>query len=244
MVGSRVLACVAIVTVVTGCAEKAAPIASTMNRTATLRMDARAMSMTEAERQLEEQADALQSMTRDIVRKSTLRGAGVGAVAGCGLALLSATSATRCVGGAIIGGAAGGIAGNAIGKHRVNQRVQLIKRDDAARAISRASARMGTVKSRLSELIATQDAERAELKIKLARGLVTQEMYDGRIAAMQQNRAALAEALALSATQAAKARRLLLEAQRKGQDGLDWHLAAAQRLEANAISARSNIQLF
>lgn len=245
MTSYRFALAIALATIAAGCTMSQDPVTSTMNRSDTLlRVDPKALHMTDEERLLQEQAAALDDMTRAIIRASTLRGAGYGAAAGCGLALVSASSAGRCAAGALVGGAVGGVIGHEAGKHKVAKRVQLVSRDDAARALSRASARVGSLNSRVQALIATQDAERDLLKHQLGRGEITKAQYDARLTGMRQTRQALAEALSLSAKRAKEAHRLLATAQTKGQDGLTWHLEAAQELETDAESARSQIQLF
>ena len=66
--------------------------------------------------QMQDQALALNAMTRNIIRKSTVQGAAIGAFAGCGLVILSASNAKNCVTGAVAGGAIGAVAGAANGK--------------------------------------------------------------------------------------------------------------------------------
>lgn len=235
VVGSLVLA--------TACTQQPSSFASTMSRAEPASFRTMTAHMTPEERLLVEQANALDDMSREIIRNATLRGAGIGAAAGCGLALMSASGASRCIGGAVIGGVVGGAAGHAIGQKQVANRVQIVSLDGAARAISRTSARVGSVKSRLHAVLDTQDRELADMRAKVAAGQMPQSALDARIETVRQTRAALGEALVLSARRAAEARRLLLAAKQKGQSSLTWHIDATRELEADALSARSAIGL-
>ncbi|MGH1576135.1 hypothetical protein [Planktotalea sp.] len=190
-----------------------------------------------------EQAGALTKMTRDIIRKSTVQGAAVGAVAGCGLAILSASNAKNCVTGVIAGGAVGALTGNAVGKKQAQNRVQLVSPSALVRSIGKADDRMDVVSRDLPGMLAAQDAELNTLTLKMAQGEITEAQYTQRFEVIKANRAQLAEALSLSATQANEAHRNLQEAQAKGQSGLDWHLSATKNLARDATSARSAITL-
>lgn len=240
MYGSKAVIFVLALGALCGCAGQQTAITSTKSYAG---MDTSGSHVTEQERMLMEQAQALDGMSREILRNATLRGAGIGAAAGCGLALVSASSAGRCIGGALVGGAIGGVAGHAIGKNQVANRVQIVSRDDAARAISRTSARVGSLNTRLHDLLAAQDREIAAMKRARAADEMTQAEFDARLSAMRDTRAALGQALTLSAKRAAEARQLLLDAQHKGQQGLTWHIDATEELEADALSAKSAISL-
>lgn len=189
------------------------------------------------------QAAALNQMTGDIVRKSTLQGAAIGALAGCGLVVLSANNIRNCVGGALVGGAIGAVAGQANGHAQTAKRIELVSPSVLVRSIGKANDAMENVTRNLPGLLAEQDAELEKLNRKVAKGEITQAQFEHRYEAIRANRAQLAEALSLSAAQAKDAHRNLQSAQAKGQSGLDWHLSATQSLVRGATSARSSISL-
>ncbi|MGX9354602.1 hypothetical protein ACS3SW_05420 [Roseobacteraceae bacterium S113] len=198
---------------------------------------------TAAEQRLEAQARSLEALTDDVIKAATWKGAGVGALAGCSLAVLSASNASQCVGGALLGGAVGAAIGNQKGKAQVAEQLTLVSRDDVAQSLSRASARMGSVRAGLRDVLAAQDAEAAMLKRDLASGAVSQETYDARLASMGETRRIVAEALMLTAKQAKAAKVQLEEVRGQGQDGLEWHVETVSTLEADAVSARTAISL-
>ena len=68
--------------------------------------------------ELRTQTAELNALMRDLVRQSTRKGILTGALAGCGLAVVSASNAPRCVAGAAAGGLVGGVIGNAQGKRQ------------------------------------------------------------------------------------------------------------------------------
>lgn len=195
------------------------------------------------ELQMAEQTQALNRMTRDIIRKSTANGAALGALAGCGLVVLSASNAKNCLGGAVAGGAIGALAGNAHGKKQAAKRVELVSPSALVRSIGKADDTMDSVTRDLPNLLAAQDAELDALNRKMAKGELTEAQFAHRYEVIKANRAQLAEALSLSAAQANEAHRNLQAARAQGQTGLDWHLSATQSLAREATSARSSISL-
>lgn len=195
------------------------------------------------EAQLRQQADALQGMTQDIVRKSTAKGAMIGALAGCGLIVLSASNAKNCVSGAVVGGAVGALAGHEAGKKDATRRVRLVNPNALVRSIGKASDQLENVSTDLPQLLEAQDQELAKLKREVERGDASSTVYAARSEQIRANRAQLAEALSLSAQQAEEAHRNLQAAQSQGQTGLDWHLSATKEMAREATSARSSISL-
>ena len=195
------------------------------------------------EAHLQAQTAALGNMTRDIIRKSTMKGAAIGAVAGCGLVLLSASNAKNCVTGALTGGAVGAIAGAASGKKQAAKRIELVSPSALVRSISKADDRMDVVSRDLPGLLAQQDSELQLLNGKMKNGEITQAQYTHRYEVIKANRAQLAEALSLSAAQANEAHNNLQNAKAQGQTGLEWHLHSTKKLAREATSARSAISL-
>lgn len=195
------------------------------------------------EAHLQEQTAALGNMTRDIIRKSTVKGATIGAVAGCGLVLLSASNAKNCVTGALTGGAIGAIAGAENGKKQAEKRIELVSPSALVRSISKADDRMESVSRDLPNLLVQQDVELVTLNDKLKHGEITQAQFAHRFEVIKANRAQLAEALSLSAAQANEAHRNLQNAKAQGQTGLEWHLLSTKNLAEEATSARSAISL-
>jgi len=191
------------------------------------------------EMKMQEQADALSSMTRSIIRKSTVQGAAIGAFAGCGLIILSASNAKNCVS----GGAIGAVAGAASGKKQAVKRVELVSPSALVRVIGKADDRMDVVTRDLPNLLKKQDTELSLLNDRMKSGQISEDQYAHRFEVIKANRAELAEALSLSAAQANEAHRNLQDAKAKGQNGLDWHLSATRNLAREATSARSAISL-
>lgn len=196
-----------------------------------------------SETQMQQQTAALNNMTRDIIRKSTINGAAIGAVAGCGLILLSPGNAKNCMTGALAGGVVGAAVGAAKGKKQAAKRVELVSPSALVRSIGKADDRMDVVSRDLPQLLAQQDTELAQLNSKMKSGKITEAQYAQRFEVIKANREQLAEALSLSAAQANEAHRNLQSAQSQGQTGLDWHLSATRNLARDATSARSAISL-
>jgi hypothetical protein len=239
MRSSRVILSAAIALSLAGCVQTSEPMISSRGASS----GQIATSTAESEIIMTQQATALTKMTRDIIRKSTMNGAAIGALAGCGLVILSASNAKNCVTGALAGGAVGAFAGNARGKKQAKKRVELVSPSALVRSIGKADERMDIVSRDLPGMLAEQDAELNALTLQMAQGQITEAQYVKRFEVIKANRAQLAEALSLSATQANEAHRNLQDAQSKGQIGLDWHLSSTKNLARDAVSARSAISL-
>lgn len=189
------------------------------------------------------QAQALDAMTRDLMRRATIKGAAVGAAAGCGLAVISASEGAKCFAGAVAGGAVGAVVGNAMGRVEVAKRVEIVRLSRVTPAISGAQKQMAHLNDGMADFIAAQDDEMAALTMQRDQGSLTQKQYEARLAQIRQNRAEVAEALTLSARQAHMTHAALVDARAKGQTGLDWHILQVETLEDEATSARARISL-
>lgn len=139
---SRFIAYAVLAVSVSGCVSSTEPIFSSRGAAPE---QISALSATN-EMQMQEQTNALNKMTeqddlnkmtRDIIRKSTVNGAAIGAVAGCGLVLLSPSNAKNCVTGALAGGVVGATVGAAQGKKQAAKRVELVSPSALVRSIGK-----------------------------------------------------------------------------------------------------------
>lgn len=194
-------------------------------------------------RLIDEQAETLRQMSRDMVRRSAGKGAAMGAALGCGLGLVSASSANKCVAGAVTGGAVGAVVGHAQGKRKVATRVAKVSQGDMALSLRNADATLSGIKATLPKILAQQDAEIDTLTRQRAAGTLTEEAYTARLDEIRAARAELADALMDSADKARISADNLGLAAARGQSGLMWHIGAAKRLEEESISTRSTISL-
>lgn len=194
-------------------------------------------------RQMSDQTEALQASARQIVRASTGKGAAIGAAVGCGVGLLSAGNIGGCARSATTSAVAGAVRGHIAGKKDVKRRVEIASPNALVRNIRHANAQLDEIELGLPKLLASQDAELDALAIAVAAGTITQVQHDSRKAQIRADRAALAEALTLSASQSKLAEDNLRVAARQGQTGLDWHISATSQLTRETVSARSSITL-
>jgi len=235
----RILLSTSVVLSLAGCMQSHGPTVSSRSNFA----ENAAVSAMPSEDIMAQQTHALTKMTKDIIRKSTVNGAIIGAVAGCGLVVISAANAKNCIGGALVGGSVGALAGNANGKKNARKRIELVSPNALARSIGKADKHMDLVTRDLPTLLAQQDKDIAALTQSMKNGQITEAQYVQRFNAIKTNRAELAQSLSLSAAQANEAHRNLEAARSQGQTGLDWHLSATKNLARDATSARSNISL-
>lgn len=205
--------------------------------------DSQGAALSADEARLLSQTRALQDMAADMVRQATLRGAGLGAAAGCGTALISAQGASRCLGGAVVGGLVGAAVGHEVGQRRLQHRLAGLSRDDLAQSLSRAHARLGTVRAGLAEVLAAQDAERAMLSRQRDAGEITRAEHDARLAEMARMRADIAVALTDTAAEGSALTARIDDLRAAGADGLDWHSDQARDFNAGVASARARISL-
>lgn len=190
------------------------------------------------------QVEALSATADDLVHRSKVRGATIGAAVGCGLAVVSATQARRCVAGAAVGGLGGAFIGEQAGQRDLARRVELVSADHVGRDLQSATSRFARIKADLPTLLAEQEAELNALTMQHMRGEISQDEYNGGVARIEGERIAIAEALEMSARDARIASRNLSDAAARGQTGLDWHIGAAERLAEDVQSTRGSFELF
>lgn len=190
-----------------------------------------------------EQARALNAHANAIVRASTLKGAVIGAAVGCGLSVLSASSAGNCITSAAVGAAGGAVIGNIAGKKDVKRRVTLASPNALVRNLRKANDNLASIQTSLPDLLAAQDAELNRLSLSFAAGQVSKQAHDTRVKAIRDDRAKLAEALLMTAQQSQKAATNLRAAAQAGHSGLDWHISATDQLARDSLSSRSSINL-
>lgn len=188
-----------------------------------------------------EQAVALRDMTQTMLRKATLRGATMGAVVGCGMATVVGDGG--CLQAAVIGGAIGGLAGQADARRNIARQIEIVQPAKVLPTLTSARAQLRQVQTTVPALLAAQDAELADLHARVATGAVPQSEYDGRLAAIRQARTDLAAALLSAAEQTRATRDAMTAARDQGQDGLDWYLSTTEEMERKVMSTRSTISL-
>jgi len=194
-------------------------------------------------RSISEQTQALEASSRKLVRASTGKGAIMGAAVGCGIGLVTVGNISGCARYATTGAVTGAVRGRIAGKRDVTRRVEIASPNDLVRGIRSANAQLDQIETDLPRLLAAQDAELDALDIALSAGTITQAKHDARRDQIASDRAALAEALTLSASQAELASENLRDAKAQGQSGLDWHINETSKLANDTVSARSSISL-
>lgn len=190
-----------------------------------------------------EQARELNAHANAIVRASTLKGAMVGAAVGCGLSVLTASNAGKCVTSAAVGAAGGAVIGNIAGKRDLKRRVTLASPNALVRNLRKANDNLAAIQTSLPDLLTAQDAELNRLSLSVAAGQISKAEHDKRVNAIREDRAKLAEALLTTSQNSKKAARNLRAAAQAGHHGLDWHIGATDQLARDALSSRSSITL-
>jgi len=191
-----------------------------------------------------DQADALRTMADDLVRASTLRGAGVGAVAGCGLAIISENELQRCVVGAIAGGAGGALIGAKIGERNVARRVAVATPEELSRKLIQTQSQLNHLKGDLPKILAHHENTLNKITVQYARGELSDQEHRLALLEIEKERSDLTEALTISARDLRAVERNIQSAVAVGQSGLEWHMTTAQKLSADVGSMRNTFDTF
>lgn len=127
-----------------------------------------------------QQANALNDLSYDILRASTIKGMKAGAAVGSGLAVVSAGNAQRCVVGALSGGSVGAIMGRQTGKRQIAKRIKLVNPNQLVHCLTKTNDTMKTITGSLLQLLAAQDRELDAQSLKRDFGTLSQVDYDTR----------------------------------------------------------------
>lgn len=193
--------------------------------------------------QIDAQANALTELSHRIVVQTMVKGAGMGAAIGCGLAVISAGNAKNCIAAAATGAAGGAIVGHIVGKREVNRRVETISPSAVVRTLRKTNTQMVLVQNALPARLAAQEVALARIDLQRASGKLSAKAYAQSHASIMTERQALATALLTTEHHANQATANLRNAQNQGQTGLDWHISNTAKLARDASSARSSINL-
>lgn len=191
---------------------------------------------------MDAQAKALTELSQRIVVQSTIKGAAIGAVVGCGLALAWA-NASHCLAAAAVGGVGGAMVGQVSGNRQVARRVEKVSPSAIVRTLRSTNTQMEVVKTSLPARLAAQEEMLAQLDMQRATGAMDPATYARARNTIASERKAIAASLIQTEKNAKQAVVNLQTAQSQGQAGLDWHISATSKLANEAHSARSSISL-
>ena len=124
------------------------------------------------------QADALNGLSNHLVLASILKGAKIGAVVGCSLAIVSASNAKNFIVGAVTGGATGALIEHSSGKTQIAQRVELVNPNQLVCDICKTNDTMETLTTSLPDLLAAQIEELEVLSFNRDMGTLSQGAYE------------------------------------------------------------------
>jgi len=210
-----------------GCTETTASGTTASPTVAGSSVSASSAQKTTAEKNLEAEVKSLNKVTSDIIVRNTVEGALVGALAGCGLALMLGGNGDDCARGAVAGGVVGGVAGNQVGKAAAEKKVELVKRDEVLANLRGVSTRLNSIETNLNAVLKSQNAELASLRRQVGAAQISKSSYDARVKAINSNRRAVDAALAVSEKNMVETRNEIRVAQEKGQTGLSSVSSAA-----------------
>lgn len=193
--------------------------------------------------QADPQIKALSELSQRIVVQTMIKGAGIGAAVGCGLAVVSAGNAQNCLASAAAGAVGGAVIGHVVGKRDVARRIEKVSPSAVVRTLRKTNAQMALVQTSLPARLEAQEQILAQLDLQRASGAIDASEYASGRAAIAAERRAMAAELIKTQGHAEQAAANLRVAQQQGQSGLEWHISATSKLAREASSARSNISL-
>jgi hypothetical protein len=195
---------------------------------------------TSAELSLEKQAKSLTEISRDIVVRNTIEGAVVGAVGGCLIAELTGGS---CAQGALIGGIAGGVGGNAVGKKAANVNKELVNQRQVIANLSGINKKLAGVQSSLRRVVAAQNTEIGSLKRQLNNQQISKSQYSSRVRAINSNRRNVSASLQRTEQNVAKSRKTLVSLEKQGGKSLSSSKKAAASTQNRLANLRKSVSL-
>ncbi|WP_424980026.1 hypothetical protein [Leisingera sp. S232] len=197
---------------------------------------------TPEERALEAEARNLNQVSRNIIVKNTLEGAAVGALAGCGLALLLGGDGGDCAAGAAAGAVVGGVGGHAVGAKTAKKNEEIVRTKEVVANLSQVSTRLNSVEAKLRNVLSSQSAEIRSLKRQLQAGQVSESAYKTRVRAINSNRSAVQASLAKSEQNMVNAKGQIAQARSQGQPGLAQASQAAESNRRRLARTRATIK--
>lgn len=141
---------------------------------------------------LEKEAKEFASDSRKIVVQNVLQGAAVGALAGCGLALLTGEDCRRS---AAAGAVAGGIGGAVAGSLAADANTELEQQKSIVANLKSTGQSLSKIETRLNQVVAAQRKEVAMLNARVKANEISDADRSARLKAINHNRAVVAAAL-------------------------------------------------
>ncbi|CUH79522.1 hypothetical protein [Tropicibacter naphthalenivorans] len=113
--------------------------------------------------------------------------------------------------------------------------------DSLSPAMADVFTQLEAVDDGIDQLLIAQRAETVRLRQEMTQGVITEQVFNARLAEMADNRRTVADTLALGTDRAAKARLMLTRAQGKGQDGLSWYVASMKQVEETTRAGQARL---
>lgn len=198
---------------------------------------------TTEERALEQQVRSLNQVSRDIVVRNTVQGIGAGAVGGCVAGLLLGGDEQDCLRYGLAGAAVGGVAGNAVGRRAASVNEELVRQDAIIANLRGVNQQLGSVRSNLSQVVSSQNAEIGSLRRQLANEQISQRAYQARVQAINANRATVINGLAESERNVATSRAELVSIQQQTGQPLSQSTREAAATQQRIATIRNSISL-
>ncbi|MEM7472690.1 MAG: hypothetical protein AAF340_15175 [Pseudomonadota bacterium] len=198
---------------------------------------------TAQERKLEQDVRSLNQQTQSIITKNTLQGAAVGALAGCGVALLFGGDGGDCARGAVAGGVVGGVAGNQVGKKAAKVNQELVKQRETIAKLSGINKRLGGIEANLRSVVRSQNAEISSLRRQVNAKQISASQYNARVKAIQSNRKNVRDGLVKAENNVTKSQVELAKLEKQGGKPLTQTKRAASSTKSRLTRLRKSVRL-
>ena len=198
---------------------------------------------TAQERKLEQEVRSLNQQTRSIITKNTIQGAAVGALAGCGVALIFGGDGSDCARGAVAGGVVGGVAGNQVGRKAAKVNQELVKQRETIAKLSGINKRLGGIEANLRSVVRSQNAEIASLRRQVAAKQISPSQFNARVNAIKSNRQNIRNGLVKAENNVSKSQAELVKLERQGGKPLTQTKRAASSTKNRLTRLRKSVRL-
>ena len=194
-----------------------------------------------AEISLEKEVKSLSQQTKDIIIRNTIDGAVVGAAAGCFMVLLMGGDEKDCAQMAVAGAVVGGAAGNSVGKAAAQKNTELVKKNKILDNLKGINSRLGSIQTKLSTVLASQNSEIVSLKRQLDAKQISSSSYNSRLRSIKENRAVVANSLQAAENDVAKSRVELVGMEKTSGTAYPTLKSAASSTESRLSALRKTI---
>jgi len=228
--------------VLAGCQEVSAPTQSGASATPAAATQSATVTRgkTREEVELERKVRNLDTISRNIVVSNTIQGAVVGAAVGC---IFQEARGQDCKDGLVAGGLLGALGGAAVGNAAAQANRDIVKAEETLAKVKGVQKELGVIEADLRAIVRRQNSEIASLRRQVSAGQVSKSAVDARLAAINNNRAAISNGLLKANQNLATEREELVTLAAQGGQNVSGTRNAVDSTQRRIRSLRNTVQL-